>query len=213
MHGPSFDSFYEDQPLRVCLEPSLPATPAVVPAVSNEKIEPAVPHDVAVIFNPLGFIPIGSRVTQVPAMTPTTGATPETACDPSPQPGRRAGMLTISTPTNPSSSLANRLASPLGTRHKDDAGPRTNTRIKPTRQFSTTSVFRLHRCPIHIALCLLLRPPRSRALMFLVHRMTLVSSSPLHRLSIPSHQSTQNQPLSHLIFMFSRGFQGLRTPA
>ena len=52
-------------------------------------------------LDPLGSIPTNSRVTQEPAMVPTTRATPNTAYDPSAQPKRRAAMLTISTPTNP----------------------------------------------------------------------------------------------------------------
>jgi hypothetical protein len=49
-------------------------------------MELAASQDVAPLFDPLGFILAGSRATRVPAMAPTTGATLETAYDPSPQP-------------------------------------------------------------------------------------------------------------------------------
>jgi hypothetical protein len=49
------------------------------PAASNGTMELAASQDIAPHFGPLGFILAGSRVTQVPAMAPTTGATPETA--------------------------------------------------------------------------------------------------------------------------------------
>ena len=141
MYDPFIDSLHEEQPLQVPLSPSRPVTPAVNPVASNVKLDPAVSQDAAALFDPLGFIPTNSRVTQEPAMAPTTRATPNTTYDPSAQPKRRAAMLTISTPTNPPLPLANPLEDLLGTRDKDGTGPSTNARIKPTRQFSTTPLF------------------------------------------------------------------------
>jgi hypothetical protein len=138
MRNPVIDSSYEEKQLQACLDPSRPAAPAVAPSGSSGKMEPAVSQDVAVLFDPLGLIPTSSRVTQVPAMVPTNRATPKAAYDPGSRPERQTNMLTILTPMSPPLSLGNTLDDLLGTRDKHDAGPRINSRTKPTRQFSTT---------------------------------------------------------------------------
>jgi hypothetical protein len=209
IYDPFVDSLHEEQLLQVPLAPSRPLTPAVSPAASNAKLDPAISQNAAALFDPLGFIPSDSRVIQEPAMAPMTRATPNTAYDPSARPKRRAAMLTISTTMNPPLPSSNSLEDLLGTRDKDGTGPSTNARIKPTRQFSTTPLFRPHRCLINILSFLLLLALCARASMFAVLRMTLAPSSPSYHLSIPSHQPTHRPPL---VLTFSRGIKRFRKP-
>jgi len=141
MYDPFIDSFNDEQPLQTPLAPSRTPTPAVAPPPSDAKVDSADVGNAASLFDPLGSITTDSHIDYASKTTEPTRITPTTAYDPSAQPRRMPGMLTISTPTNPPQQTGGHLEDLLGNHNRDDARFNTDAKPRPPRRFSTTPLF------------------------------------------------------------------------